>query len=280
MSIPKRLSVPKTVPYSISRRLTEMKKIDINCDLGESFGAYSIGKDAEVIPLISSANIACGWHGGDAVVMSETVAEAAAANVAVGAHPGYPDLVGFGRRNLKVTPKELKAYIQYQVGALTAFCRANRIPLCHVKPHGAMYNMAAVDINLARAVCEGVASVSEELILLALSGSEMCRAAEQMGIRCAREVFADRAYEDDGTLVARSKPGAVITDKEAAVQRIVRLVRTGKVESISGKEIEVGADSICVHGDNLQALEFVREIRKALTEAGIEIAPLAETAGV
>ena len=257
-----------------------MKKIDINCDLGESFGAYSIGKDAEVIPLISSANIACGWHGGDAVVMSETVAQAAAAKVAVGAHPGYPDLVGFGRRNLKVTPKELKAYIQYQVGALTAFCRVNRILLRHVKPHGAMYNMAAVDTHLARAVCEGVASVSEELILLALSGSEMCTAAKQMGIRCAREVFADRAYEDDGTLVARSKPGAVITDKGAAVQRIVRLVRTGKVESISGKEIEIGADSICVHGDNFQALEFVREIRKALTEGDIEIAPLTEIAGV
>ena len=257
-----------------------MRKIDINCDLGESFGAYRICSDPEVIPLITSANIACGWHGGDAVVMSDTVARAAEAGIAVGAHPGYPDLIGFGRRNMTISPKELKAYIQYQVGALSAFCRANRIALQHVKPHGAMYNMAAVDQKLARAVCEGIASVSDELILLALSGSEMCAVANQIGLRCAREVFADRAYEDDGTLVARSKPGAVIADRDAAVSRIVRLVQTGKVESMNGKEIEVGADSICVHGDNLQALAFVREIRAALQNAGIGIAPLSQTAGL
>ena len=189
-----------------------MKAVDLNCDLGESFGAYKIGRDEDVIPLISSANVACGWHAGDAVVMERTVKAAAEAGVAVGAHPGFPDLVGFGRRNMNITPSEAKAYIIYQIGALQAFCRACGVKLQHVKPHGALYNMAAKDEKLAAAICEGIASVSDEIILLGLSGSVMSDAAEKVGIGFASEVFADRAYEEDGTLVARSKPEAVIAD--------------------------------------------------------------------
>lgn len=251
-----------------------MKTVDLNCDLGESFGAYTIGRDSDVIPLISSANIACGWHAGDAVVMSKTVKAAAAAGIAVGAHPGFPDLVGFGRRNMTVTPAEAKAYIQYQVGALNAFCTAEGMRMQHVKPHGALYNMAAKDETLARAICEGIASVSDSLILMGLSGSLMADAAAAVGIPFASEVFADRAYEDDGTLVARSKPGAVITDDNEAAARVVEMALHGTVTSVSGKKIAIKADSICVHGDNAHALEFVKLIRARLGENGVEIKPL------
>ena len=256
-----------------------MKAVDLNCDLGESFGAYKIGRDEDVIPLISSANVACGWHAGDAVVMERTVKAAAEAGVAVGAHPGFPDLVGFGRRNMNITPSEAKSYIIYQIGALQAFCRAYGVKLQHVKPHGALYNMAAKDEKLAAAICEGIASVSDEIILLGLSGSVMSDAAEKVGIGFASEVFADRAYEEDGTLVARSKPGAVIADENEAASRVVEMVMNGTVSSVTGKKIEIKADSICVHGDNEHALEFVRLIRKKLNENGLEIKPLSKIVG-
>lgn len=251
-----------------------MKTVDLNCDLGESFGAYTIGRDSDVIPLISSANIACGWHAGDAVVMSKTVKAAAETGIAVGAHPGFPDLVGFGRRNMTVTPAEAKAYIQYQVGALNAFCTAEGLRMQHVKPHGSLYNMAAKDATLARAICEGIASISDNLILMGLSGSLMADAAAAVGIPFASEVFADRAYEDDGTLVARSKPGAVITDDNEAAARVVEMALYGTVTSVSGKKIAIKADSICVHGDNAHALEFVKLIRSRLSENGVVIKPL------
>ncbi|MBQ3954922.1 MAG: LamB/YcsF family protein, partial [Clostridia bacterium] len=187
---------------------------DLNSDLGESFGAYKIGEDDQIIPLVSSVNIACGWHAGDPLVMQKAVALAKQYGVSIGAHPGFPDLMGFGRRTMNATPAEVKAYIQYQVGALDAFCRAAGVKLHHVKPHGAMYNMAGADIRLARAVAEAVAEIDDSLILLALSGSEMIRAAEDIGLPSASEVFADRAYEEDGSLRARSKPDAVIHDEE------------------------------------------------------------------
>lgn len=253
-----------------------MDRIDLNCDLGESFGAYKLGMDEEVIPYISSANVACGFHASDPAVMSRTVALAKRSGVAVGAHPGFPDLVGFGRRNISVSPKDAKAYVQYQIGALSAFCRANRVPLVHVKAHGALYNMAGKDYALAKAICEGVAEIDESLILVALSGSEMIRAAKDTGLRAASEIFADRAYEEDGSLVARTKPGSMITDENEAIRRVVRMAKEGLVTSITGKDVKIAADTVCVHGDNAKALEFVQRIRAALAAEGIEIAPMAQ----
>ena len=253
-------------------------KLDINCDLGESFGAYTIGGDAEVIPFITSANIACGYHAGDACVMAKTVAAAKANNVACGAHPGYPDLMGFGRRELKASPAEVKAYMIYQLGALEAFCKAEGVKMQHVKPHGAMYNMAAKDEALAQAIVEAIVAVDKDLILLALSGSKMIEAAKSAGIRYASEVFADRAYEEDGTLVARSKPGSMITDENLAIDRVIRMAKEGKVTAITGKDVSIKADSVCVHGDGAKALEFVKKISARLKEEGITAAPLSEIA--
>ncbi|MFU0832723.1 MAG: 5-oxoprolinase subunit A [Oscillospiraceae bacterium] len=253
-----------------------MNRIDLNSDLGESFGTYRIGMDEEVIPLISSANIACGFHASDPVVMRKTVELVKKSGVGAGAHPGFPDLMGFGRRNMKVSPAEAKAYVQYQIGALSAFCRAYSIELIHVKPHGALYNMAGKDYALAKAICEGIAEIDDKLILLALSGSEMIRAAKDVGIRAASEVFADRAYEEDGSLVARSKPNAMITDENEAIQRVVRMAKEGKVTAVTGKDISIQADSVCVHGDNAKALQFVQKIRSALSAEGIEVTPLAQ----
>lgn len=251
-----------------------MKQIDLNCDLGESFGAYTIGLDAEVIPHITSANVACGYHAGDALVMSKTVALCRQNGVAVGAHPGYPDLVGFGRRNISASPAEVKAYVTYQVGALYAFCKALGVPLHHVKPHGAMYNMAAKDAALARAVCEGIYEFDPCLPILALSGSEMITAAQSLGLPCISEVFADRAYQPDGTLVPRSKPGAMIEDEALAVKRVVRMACEGKVTAIDGTDIAIKAESVCVHGDGPKALEFTRKIRAALEAEGVSVKAL------
>ncbi len=251
-------------------------KLDINCDLGESFGAYTIGGDDAVIPYITSANVACGFHAGDPCVMAKTVKIAKSNNVAIGAHPGYPDLMGFGRREMKATPAEVKAYMLYQLGALDAFCRAENVKLMHVKPHGALYNMAAKDESLALAIAEAVKAFDPELILLALSNSKMIDAAESLGLRCASEVFADRAYEDDGTLVARSKPGSMITDENIAIDRVVQMAKTGTVESITGKTVALKADSVCVHGDGQKALEFVMKISARLKDEGIAASPLCE----
>lgn len=249
-------------------------KIDLNCDLGESFGSYKIGMDEEVIKYISSANIACGFHASDPVVMAKTVALAKENGVKVGAHPGFPDLVGFGRRNMNVSPLELKAMVQYQVGALSAFCTANGIKMNHVKPHGAMYNMAAKDIKLATAIAEGIAEVDDSLILLGLSGSELLNGAKSVGLKCANEVFADRAYEEDGSLVTRTKTGAVIADENEVIERVIGMIKTGRVKSVTGKEIEIRPDSICVHGDNPKALNFVCLIRERLISEGINIEAL------
>lgn len=249
------------------------KWIDLNCDLGESFGAYTIGMDEEVIPYITSANVACGYHASDPVVMANTVAMAKKAGIRVGAHPGYPDLMGFGRRNMNVSPTEAKAYVLYQLGALGAFCTAGGMELTHVKPHGALYNMAGKDEKLAMAICEAIAEYDSRLVLLALSGSRMIEAANRKGIRAASEVFADRAYEEDGSLVARTKPGAMITDEGEAIARVVRMAKESKVTAITGKDIDIQADSVCVHGDGSKALEFVRQIRGELTREGIAIRP-------
>lgn len=239
-------------------------KVDLNCDLGESFGNYHLGMDEEVLAYISSANVACGFHASDPMVMQKTVRMAAKQGVAVGAHPGYPDLVGFGRRNMNVSPAEAKAMVMYQIGALEAFCRANGLEMQHVKPHGAMYNMAGKDEALAHAICEGIYEVNPKLILLGLAGSRMITAAEETGLAAAREVFADRAYEEDGSLVARTKPGAMITDEDEAIARVVDMVLKGKVAAVTGREIPIRADSVCVHGDGPKALAFVQKIRARL----------------
>ncbi len=249
-------------------------KIDLNCDLGESFGNYKIGMDEEVIKFISSANIACGFHASDPLVMSKTVLLAKENGVSIGAHPGFPDLVGFGRRNMNVSPEELKAMVQYQIGALNAFCKANKVKMNHVKPHGAMYNMAAKDKKLALAIAEGIAQVDDSLILLGLSGSELLKAAKELGLKCANEVFADRAYEEDGSLLARTKPGAVISNEEEVIERVIGMIKNGKVKAITGKEIEIKPDSVCVHGDNPKALNFVKIIHERLIQENIKIEAL------
>lgn len=251
-----------------------MLKVDLNCDLGESFGNYTLGLDGEVIKFVSSANVACGFHASDPLVMQKTVKMAKEAGVAVGAHPGYPDLVGFGRRNLSVQPAELKAMVQYQIGALKAFCQAEKIGLQHVKPHGAMYNMAAKDEKLALAIAEGIAEIDPSLILLGLSGSEMLKAAEKLGLKAKKEVFADRAYEEDGILVARTKPGAMILNEDEAIERVLGMVKFGKVKAVTGREIGIEADSVCVHGDSPKALEFVKKINAALSGEGICVAAM------
>ena len=253
-----------------------MYRVDLNSDLGESFGRYTLGMDDKIIPLITSANVACGYHASDPVVMEKTVSMAREAGIRVGAHPGFPDLMGFGRRNMAVSPAEAKAYVMYQLGALEGFCRAKGVKLQHVKPHGALYNMAAKDYELSRAICEAIYEFDKNLIVLALSGGELARAAKDMGLRTALEVFADRSYEEDGTLVNRRKDGAMITDEDEAIARVVRMVKEKKVTAITGKDIPIQADSVCVHGDGAKALAFVERIRKALTEEGVEICSLEE----
>ena len=236
-----------------------MPHIDLNCDLGESFGAYTIGMDEKVIPFITSANVACGFHAGDPLVMQRTVALCKQSGAAVGAHPGFPDLQGFGRRQMKLTPAEAKACVQYQIGALKAFCDA------------ALYNMAGKDRALADAICAAVKESAPGAVLLALSGSEMVKAAQAIGLPVANEVFADRGYRPDGSLVPRGTPGAMIEDEDEAIDRVIRMVTEGKVTANDGTDIAIQADSVCVHGDGPKALAFVEKIGAALQAAGVEL---------
>jgi len=249
-------------------------QVDLNSDLGESFGSYKIGNDDLVLKFVTSVNIACGFHAGDPLVMGKTVRQAMGNKVAVGAHPGFPDLMGFGRRNMIITADEAKAYIIYQVSALNGFIKAEGGRMQHVKPHGALYNMAAKDYQLARGIAEGVHAVDDELILMGLAGSQLIRAGEDVGLRTASEVFGDRAYTSEGTLVSRSIPGSLIHDKEQAASRVLDMVLRGKVTTLDGDEISLKADSICVHGDNQEAVELVKYIRKALKEADVLVKSL------
>jgi UPF0271 protein len=248
--------------------------VDLNSDIGESFGAYKIGMDEEIVKFISSANIACGFHAGDPMVMDKTVDISKKNGVALGAHPGFPDLVGFGRRNMDVSPAEAKNYIVYQIGALQAFCRSRGIKMQHVKAHGALYNMAAVDEKLAAAIVEAIASVNENLICVGMANTAMQRAAEKVGLKFACEVFADRNLNPDGTLVSRKLPNAVIHDEELACKRVLRMVKEGVVEAVDGSLVKVKADTICVHGDNPQAVEFAKKIKRTLEENGVKVAPM------
>ena len=248
--------------------------IDFNCDMGESFGMYKMGLDEEVIKYITSANIACGFHAGDPTWMRATVDLAEERGVAIGAHPSFPDLAGFGRRNMIVSPEEARNDVIYQMGALQAFTRTGRLQ--HVKPHGAMYNMAVDDETLARAICEAALEVDENVVLLALAGSAWIGIARDMGLRVGREIFADRALNPDGTLVSRSQPGSVIHDTSEVVERSLRMVTEGRATAINGDVIEVEADSLCLHGDTPGAVEMAKELKRGLEAEGVSIRPLGE----
>jgi UPF0271 protein len=250
-------------------------RIDLNCDMGESFGAYHTGADAEVLPFVSSVNLACGFHGGDPSVMDRSVAMAVRAKVAIGAHPSHYDLRGFGRRAIKADPLEVEADVVYQVGALLAFVRSHGAALVHVKPHGALYNQAAEDLELARAIARGVARVSRELRYVGLATSKaMRRAAEEEGLTFAAEAFADRAYNPDGSLQSRKIDGALILDPHKAAAQALMIARERKVVAVDGKSIPLEADTLCLHGDNPSAEENAWAVRKALDESGVEVRPL------
>jgi UPF0271 protein len=248
--------------------------IDLNCDMGESFGAYTLGMDGEIIAHISSANIACGFHAGDPLVMSRTVLLARQHGVAAGAHPGYPDLQGFGRRTMDCTAAELEASVRYQVGALYAFCQEHGVPLCHVKPHGALYNSLVGNDTLTRAVARAIASFDRGLFMVALAGGygERARAiGREEGIETLLEAFPDRAYTPQGTLQSRRLPGAVIHDATEAARRAVRMAVEGVVEAVDGSLVELRADTLCVHGDNPNGVALAAEIRRRLEEAGVTV---------
>jgi len=249
-------------------------RIDLNSDLGESFGPWPMGQDAALMDSITSANVACGFHAGDPGAMRQTLALAKVKGVAVGAHPGFPDLVGFGRREMKATPAEVEDFVLYQVSALAGMAQAQGVRLQHVKAHGALYNMACKDRALADAIAKAVAAFDRALILFGLPNSELLRAGDAAGLPVAAEVFADRAYERDGSLASRTKPGSVIHDATAVVERAVRMVKDQQVVAVDGSVIALKADTICLHGDTPGAADLAREIRRGLTAAGIQIAAL------
>jgi UPF0271 protein len=246
-------------------------RIDLNCDMGESFGAYRIGADEEVFPYITSANVACGFHGGDPTVMRTTLARARDHDVAIGAHPGFPDLVGFGRRNIDVTADEVYDLVVYQIGALLGFANAAGMRMQHVKPHGALYNMAVGKPQLAAAIARAVCDVDRGLVLFGLPGSHLISEGESAGLRTAAEAFADRNYMSDGTLVSRRRPDAHIHDAADAVARAIRMVRDGTVTPVDGPPISMHIDTICIHGDGPHAAEFARRLRTGFEEAGISV---------
>lgn len=253
--------------------IRKMLNIDLNCDLGESFGAYRIGSDAAIMPYISSANIACGFHAGDPAVMREAVRLCAANNVAVGAHPGLPDLQGFGRRSMTVTPREAYDLMLYQIGALQAFTKAEGIPLCHVKPHGALYHMAAKDAALAHAIAAAIRSFDPALLLYGLAGSELIHAGRAAGLATVSEVFADRTYRPDGALTPRGEPGAVIEEEDTAVAQVLQMLRRGTVRAKDGSDVPVEAQTVCLHGDGAHAVSFAKLLRSVLEADGIRVCP-------
>lgn len=245
--------------------------IDLNCDMGESFGAWHMGNDLAILDHVTSANIACGFHAGDPLTMMRTVKAAFEKGVKVGAHPGLPDLVGFGRRVMQVSPVEAHAMVVYQVGAIAGVARALGGRLSHVKAHGALYNMAAKDAGLADAIARAVRDVDSELVLFGLAGSELIAAAERAGLRHASEVFADRTYQSDGSLSPRNRPGAMIEDPDVAAAQVKRMVLEGVVRSVQGEDVPVRADTLCIHGDQPGALAFAQRIRSELAGAGVAV---------
>lgn len=249
-----------------------MNKLDLNCDMGESYGAWKMGDDLAVLPYVSSANIACGFHGGDPGTMRKTVAAALEHGVAIGAHPSLPDLLGFGRREIRLSPQEAYDCVVVQIGALAAVAASQGGRLHHVKAHGALYNMAARDAALADAICRAMRDVDPGLIVYGLAGSELIRAGQALDLRVAHEVFGDRSYEADGSLTPRSLPGAMIEDAEASLRQVLSMVQRGRVATRQGTEVEVRADTLCLHGDQPGAARFAKKIRADLEAKGVAIA--------
>ncbi|QKY70341.1 LamB/YcsF family protein [Lentibacillus sp. CBA3610] len=246
-------------------------RIDLNSDIGESFGAYTIGLDDDVLKIITSANIACGYHAGDHNTMYDTVETAKANGVGIGAHPGLPDLQGFGRRNIMVEPDDVYHFVTYQIGALKGFCQVHDARMNHVKAHGALYNMAATDAAMADAIARAVKNIDDDLILFGLSGSELIRAGQHHGLTTASEVFADRTYQANGTLTPRTDANAMITDPDDAIEQVLHMIYDKHVVAVDGTTIAIEADTVCVHGDNPHALKFVEQLRGRLTAEGIDI---------
>ncbi|KOS71486.1 LamB/YcsF family protein [Lysinibacillus contaminans] len=253
-----------------------MFRVDLNCDLGESFGRYQLGEQEEILKYVTSANIACGFHAGDPTVMRETVKLAIANGVKIGAHPGLPDLNGFGRREMNITPQEAYDMVVYQVGALQGFLTIHNETMQHVKPHGALYNMAAKSPAIAEAIAQAVYDISPSLVLFGLSGSELTKAGEKLGLQTAHEVFADRTYQQDGSLTSRKQPDALITDNGQAIEQVVRMVKEGKVLSQQQIEVSLQADTVCIHGDGEHAVEFAKNIHTKLTEQHISVRAIKE----
>ena len=249
--------------------------IDVNADIGEGAGTSRLAEDSAILDLVSSANIACGFHAGDETSMRETVRAAHARGVAIGAHPSYPDLTGFGRRELGLDPREIRRHVASQIQALQQICVQEGARLTHVKPHGALYNRAARDSAAARAAIAGMVDIDGALILLGLAGSEMQHAASKAGVAFASEAFADRAYRKDARLVPRDQPGAIIENATDAVTRALRLVSEKTVRTIDGMDIHIAADSLCVHGDNPHALDLLRALKRGLDSAGVRITSFA-----
>ena len=248
--------------------------VDFNCDMGESFGQYKLGCDEEVIKYITSANVACGFHAGDPQSMQYTVELAEKHGVAIGAHPAFPDLQGFGRRNMSVTPTEARNDVAYQIGALQAFTKSHRLQ--HVKPHGAMYNMAVNNTDLAKAINEAVLETDPSMIIIVLAGSIWANIAREMGLKVAEEAFADRALNADGTLVPRTQQGSIIHDLQEVVERSVQMVTEGKVKAITGEYVSIKADTLCLHGDTPGAVEMAKAVRSGLESSGVNITSLSE----
>jgi len=248
-----------------------MGHIDINCDLGEGFGNYSMPYDEVLFDYISSANIACGFHAGDPDVMQQTVQMAINKGVAIGAHPGFQDLQGFGRREMKISPKEAYQIILYQIGALYGFVKASTTKLNHVKPHGALYNMAAKDAKLADAIAQAVFDFDPGLILYGLSGSELIRAGQKLGLRTAAEVFADRTYQDDASLTPRTQANALISDSNIAIAQVLKMIKEQRVVSTNQNLIKIEAQTVCIHGDGAHAVTFAQLLKESLNNEGISI---------
>ncbi|WP_026575853.1 LamB/YcsF family protein [Bacillus sp. UNC438CL73TsuS30] len=251
-----------------------MFNVDLNCDIGESFGRYRLAEQKEILKYVTSANIACGFHAGDPSVMRETVKLAIENQVKIGAHPGLPDLNGFGRREMKITPQEAYDMVVYQIGALQGFLSVYNESMQHVKPHGALYNMAAKDALLAEAIAQAVYDVSPELVLFGLAGSELVKAGEKLDLVTAHEVFADRTYQADGTLTSRSQSNALITDQEQSVTQVIKMVTEGKVTSQQNTEVSLKADTVCIHGDGEHALAFAKYIKETLERNNITVSSI------
>jgi UPF0271 protein len=251
------------------------RTIDLNSDLGEAFGAHQVGYDAELFDLISSANVACGWHGGDPRVMERTVRTCMEKGIAIGAHPGYADLVGFGRREIRMSPDEARTDTLYQTAALDGFCRAAGVKMHHVKAHGAFYNAAVKDRTLSDAIAAGVKSFDPSLVMLAQPGTHLFAASVAAGLPTAREGFIDRGYNPDGTLVARGTPGALITDPSEASERVLRLMQDGRLRAVDGTDLELEVDSLCIHSDTPGAVAVLTRVREDLEKAGVRIATFA-----